>query len=307
MTLLIQSQAPGKVIIAGEHAVVAECPAIATTINRHATTTIKPASNNLITVNLTDFNEIITLHSDELQNIEAKVTKPSDLALFTILKALPLKLEAGLDITIKSNIPIGRGLGSSAAIIISILFAINHYFQLNWSEKEILERAIVAENLQHGKSSGLDLKISLLGGEKFPSMPFQFIDTGKPTSSTGDCVLHTQPQFTQDPSLVKQFEEVVINLKIALQKQDKTTIISCIKQNHALLTQIGVIPKKVQEFINEIEKHGLAGKICGAGSIAGDNAGIVLIAGNNNIDDIINQFGYKKLDLQEQLHGAIIL
>ena len=50
-----------------------------------------------------------------------------------------------------------------------------------------------------------------------------------------------------------------------------------IRENHRLLSDIGVVPKKVKQFIEEVQAVGAAAKICGAGSIRGDRAGAVLV------------------------------
>ena len=52
-----------------------------------------------------------------------------------------------------------------------------------------------------------------------------------------------------------------------------------IQKNHALLCQIGVVPDAIQEMIDAIEKLGAAAKICGAGALSGNAAGLLWIVG----------------------------
>ena len=147
----------------------------------------------------------------------------------------------------------------------------------------------------------------MLGGYSFSTLPLQFIDTGQSQCSTGECVRYTQPQFKTHPKLVEEFSHTTLQLQQALAETDIKKIMPIIQKNHQLLITIGVIPKKVQHFIGEIEKLGMVGKICGAGSIRGDKAGIVLIVGEKDITQLINDYQYETLDLKEEKHGAHLL
>ncbi len=49
-----------------------------------------------------------------------------------------------------------------------------------------------------------------------------------------------------------------------------------VRAHQSLLNQIGVVPAKVQAFIEEIEHSGGAAKICGAGAVGWDAAGMVI-------------------------------
>ena len=165
------------------------------------------------------------------------------------------------------------------------------------SEKEIYELALTTENLQHGDSSGLDLKLSLHGGIhryqnkcltplKIATLPFQTINSGKPQSTTGECVTFVKQQKFSE-SIWYEFEKTTRAFVTALQNNDKAELINAIKKNHRLLCAIGVVPQPIQAMIAKIEKKGGAAKICGAGSIQGDYAGMILITDNAPWPDAI--------------------
>ncbi|CAN8140512.1 hypothetical protein THIOSC13_10009 [uncultured Thiomicrorhabdus sp.] len=62
-----------------------------------------------------------------------------------------------------------------------------------------------------------------------------------------------------------------------------------------LLDQIGVVPKNVQQFIkqlNQLELNACA-KVCGAGAVAGDSAGVVIYFGTKAPNDLCDRMGYK--------------
>jgi galactokinase len=60
----------------------------------------------------------------------------------------------GMNITIKSNIPIGSGLASSAALEVAFTELLNHAFNLNLSRKDIAEVSFAAENMEVGVPCG---------------------------------------------------------------------------------------------------------------------------------------------------------
>ena len=68
-------------------------------------------------------------------------------------------------------------------------------------------------------------------------------------------------------------------MRAALAGSSEQELIAAVRENHRLLVGIGVVPESVQHLVSEIEAQGGAAKICGAGSIRGDSAGIVWVVG----------------------------
>jgi hypothetical protein len=66
----------------------------------------------------------------------------------------------------------------------------------------------------------------------------------------------------------------------ALLKEDAVLLWNSVRENHRLLCEIGVVPTRVKKMIEAIEALGGAAKICGAGSVTGENAGVVWVVGN---------------------------
>jgi len=74
------------------------------------------------------------------------------------------KLE-GLDAIVKSQIPVGSGLASSAALEIAFLKLLNHLFNLGYTNKDLAEIAYLAETREVGVPCGrLDQYGSVFGG-----------------------------------------------------------------------------------------------------------------------------------------------
>lgn len=306
---MIKTISPGKLILSGEHSVVYGAPACALAVNKTIQGNYQQRKDNMVTLHNTDLNieaslelsEIFALHEgllkrykDFTQNkisINQVLTSPIELCWFAIAQGLGgWSPSPGFDITLKTDIPIGCGMGSSAALIINLILGVHNLFDLSLSQEKIYELALQAENLQHGRSSGLDIKLSLMGGIhifqnhqltplSINTLPFQYFNSGNPQSTTGECVAFVKQQKFPE-TLWQAFEKTTLNFIDALKENNQQDMIEIIKKNHRLLCEIGVVPNHIQTIIADIEAKGGAAKICGAGSVRGDNAGMILVTNN---------------------------
>jgi homoserine kinase len=83
-------------------------------------------------------------------------------AVQAFLKALDSK--QGVEITLYKNLPLGSGMGSSAASSVAALVAINHLMGEPFSKKELLPFAMEAERVACGSAHADNVAPSLLGG-----------------------------------------------------------------------------------------------------------------------------------------------
>ncbi|MBP7275682.1 MAG: hypothetical protein KBA51_05725, partial [Kiritimatiellae bacterium] len=235
--------APGKLILSGEHAAVYGRPAIAMAIDRSATAILRPEigpAEGEVSFDLADFQqqERFTIRAlrdfrDRVQrnyrsfldgemSIREVMRKPVDLfeyAFIMLLDGLHLKFQDHLDIRLHSNIPIGCGLGSSAASILSLLRATGHYFRVEFRPDWYYTYSLEAERMQHGFPSGVDSYISIHGGAArfqdgraeripLPRLPMALVNTGAPATTTGECVAGVRANFGADEQLWNEFEAV---------------------------------------------------------------------------------------------------
>ena len=336
--------APGKLILSGEHAVVYGRPALAMAIDRSAQVVVTPGEaaagveDGEVSFNLQNLSQserftvralrelrhrVLRSYRQFLQGeigIREVLRKPVDLFEFSfimLLDGLHLKLNRALDIRLQSNIPIGCGLGSSAASILSVLRGVGHYFRVEFRPDWYYEYSLEAEKMQHGFPSGVDSYISVHGGcAKFqngqavriplPRTPIALVNTGTPSCTTGECVAAVRQQFGSS-GIWDEFEAVTLALEQALQRNDTERIHALIRENHRLLDAIGVVPPKVREFIAEVEKTGGAAKICGAGAVSGENAGAVMICGPRPSRELLDAFGYPLVPIRGEPLGVRIV
>ena len=316
--------APGKLILSGEHSVVYGRPAIAMAIDRSAQAVVAAHPGGLVSFDLANYNYLGSFTFRALEDLKKRVSdnyhqfldgklsirdvlhKPVDLfqyAFVMLLDGLHVSLEQGMSVTLNSNIPIGCGMGSSAATVLSEVRALGHYFRVDFMPEWHYRYSLEAEKLQHGTPSGVDSYMSLYGGcARFqegqatqlplPRWPMFLVQTGVPSTTTGECVAAVKKRFASS-MIWDDFGGVTAELEAALARTDYEGIQRVIRANHGLLVRIGVVSARVQAFIAEIERWGAAAKVCGAGAVDGDSSGIVLVVSREPPVDICRQYGYE--------------
>jgi mevalonate kinase len=332
--------APGKLILSGEHAIVHGQPALAMAVNRYVTAMATPQLAPHVSFDLSDLSHqskltLHTLHSlkhrikrkyQQFVNGDFKIRdvlqKPFELAhvVFSIFfEVLNIKLTQGIKIHLQSTIPIGCGMGSSAATILSIVHAIANHLQVDLPPETFLRLGLEAENMQHGYSSGLDLKVSLYGGclylndgqiEKraLPQVPLYLVNTGSPLTTTGQCV-EAAARIFKTGSIGNDFGDVTRAMDVALQAHDLAATQIAVNANHQLLNQIGVVPARVNRFMQEVQAQQGAAKICGAGAIAGDAAGIALVVMEDvsALQRLCERYNYSLLAVSGEARGVHVV
>lgn len=333
--------APGKLILSGEHAVVYGQPALAMAVNRYVIATVTRERLPQILLDLSDLAHHSRLSVHALRHLKNKIKnkyhrfisgdfsirevlqKPFELAQFALgvfTESLNLSLPHGVKIHVTSDIPLGCGMGSSAATILSVMVATSTYLHIPLSQDALFKLALETENMQHGHSSGLDLRVALQGGclymqgqmieqRPVPSLRNMYlVNTGTPLTTTGQCVEKVATHF-QGNQLGEEFAAVTRMMDAALKQQSDQQVLAAIRENHRLLIKIGVVPEKVQRFITEIETLGGSAKICGAGATMGDQAGVVWVAIEDpmvaqQLVSLSARFGYSLMPIAGETRGV---
>lgn len=331
--------APSKLILSGEHSVLYNCPALSMAIDlqTHCTLTQTPSANAQFNLRLSDFKLEKTLSLSEwkaqAQQIEQRflefknghlsidkvLSSPFDLLLICLWvfnQHHPI-LPANWQVTIQSKVPIGRGLGSSAAVIVSVLASLLKAHKLPQDSEALLNLAKQAESYQHGRSSGLDPASLIYGGllkyqigqpiQHLPttSLNAWLIDTGAPQSHTGECVQAVKTLHQHNLLLWQSFKEISLEIEQAWLQQNIAQLKQAIQYNQRLLCEIGVIPKNIQQFILQLDSTlNAASKVCGAGSVQGDNAGIVLCISDQAPTELCQKHGYSFWPLELHNQGV---
>lgn len=142
-------RAHSKLILIGEHSVVYGQPAIAFPFKQiEVKVTVKNIDGNIIQMES-------PFYEGPLDQIPEKMEGIGDCVIQT-LKVLE-KRSSGLHIQITSSIPIGRGLGSSAAIAIALVRGLFAFFTQKLSDSQLMTLVERAEKFAHGTPSGIDM------------------------------------------------------------------------------------------------------------------------------------------------------
>ncbi|PXW90910.1 mevalonate kinase [Streptohalobacillus salinus] len=136
-----------KLILIGEHAVVYDQPAIAIPFDAvSAEVTIYPKAGPVELIS--DF------YQGRMTDLPTKMQGLKEIVSATCEKLHQQVKDFSIELT--STIPIGRGLGSSAAIATSIIRGLFNYFERDLSLKTLRDLVDVSETYAHGTPSGID-------------------------------------------------------------------------------------------------------------------------------------------------------
>ncbi len=316
------ARAPGKLILSGEHSVVYGAPALVVAIQRHIELSFTPLhkTGGLQTVFeslaprsfypfdvLRDFKDSLDRRFDEFMRGELPVQKilsrPDDLAVYTLTSLLPmipapgasssLPLPVPGQLSSQSTMPLGAGMGSSAAVVAATIVLYEHLLGLPQSAEERFQKVRFCERLQHGKGSSIDACAVVFGGMNHVqdgqyraiSLPsdhslarsdgWYWVLHGTPVSKTGECVAQVRAQHGADHALWQDFARCTEAFEEVLTADSDPRAV--IRENQRLLEHIGVVPAPAARFATAVSAAGGAAKISGAGSVAGENGGAMLV------------------------------
>ena len=248
--------APGKLILSGEHSVVYGHQAIAMAVHRGLSITLKSI----------DAPSRFHLDNPLLWNI--------------FQHFIPAH---GLEIHVESSLPMGRGMGSSAALSIAFLRALaNHNHEIPTFE-DLYQKGMEIEGYFHGNPSGVDHTVSALGktilyqkGTPPKIQPLQIqpislliLDSGS-AGNTGEQVQKVAEHFhlSKIQNALQRMGQCTKDILSSLcgEEQNLEDLGRLFTENHQLLKQIGVSTPKLDHMVNEALDFGALGaKLSGAG------------------------------------------
>ncbi len=318
----VTARAPAKLILSGEHAVVHGHPALVAAINRYLTVTITAVDEPQLQTSFsgkTHLRELSSLnslrqqldqrHADFLRGqltIKEILDRSVDVVFYTcalFFHERPGTCYHGFKLAFHSDFPLGSGMGGSAALIAATLSGLKKWTGSAMSQAEHYDWTRHCERLLHGRPSGIDPYSVVHGGltrfvpgqpvalDLRPS-PLDYVFTGRPTATTGECVAHVARHYPAADPIWNKFAATTHAMETALRQADHSAVQRSIQRNHQLLVELGVVPAPVATFIAEIEQSGGAAKVCGAGAVRGETAGVVWVCHAQDIDAISRRHGF---------------
>ncbi|GKQ42678.1 mevalonate kinase [Companilactobacillus sp. RD055328] len=263
-----------KLILIGEHSVVYGYPAI--------------------TIPITSIPVIVKMESIKTEEsiIESRFFTGKIIDIPEHLKGIE-KLITNLDkklntknikysIRIKSDVPIERGLGSSAAASAAIIRCFYQFFQKRLTKTLLIEEINVSESIIHGQASGVDAvsvtanaPLCFKKGESPVNIDMNITgylviaDSGI-RGKTGEAVADVKQSLKDNPEQYSQYlknlGELTTEANTALAVNDLTTLGKIFNNAQLNLSKLGVSSNEIDKLIEIANNNGSLGtKLTGGG------------------------------------------
>jgi len=275
----VRSSAPGKIILWGEHFVVYGRSAVVTTIQGRATAECWRRSKGTVVRSGPHWYFSDDARSEASGPAAAKMLGPLSLAVKSVVSDSGMKVP--VEVRVRSDIPRGSGLGSSAAVSVATVHAVSTLLGLDDVEK-MRRLAMEAEKLIHGRPSGIDTYASSLGGTiryrgqadwapvrvDWP-LRILVVDTGR-KRRTGEMVERVRSFAEAFPDvfegLCSTYDALAEESLRGLVDRELDTLGRCMQVNQLLLEILGVSTPQITKAVDSALRAGALGsKLTGAG------------------------------------------
>lgn len=291
-----------KMILCGEHAVVYGEPAISVPFTQAVVTTNVEASIKT-KFSSAFFSGDLEDMPDFLLGIKALVVD--------VLKEIGQGENVSIHVT--SGVPIGRGLGSSAAVATSIARGLYKYFKRELESKKLLSIVNTAEKIAHGNASGVDAitvvsekpvwyerdrKLEIMHFSK--KITFVVADTGVP-SETRAAVADVQKLYQKNQAEIDQIIRTLGNISREIKtylegNADTIKIGDAMNRAQNYLETLTVSDSSLENLIKVARNNGADGaKLTGGGR----GGCIIAVAKNQEIAEKITKALHKAGAAQE--------
>lgn len=262
-----------KIILIGEHSVVYGQPAIALPLKDIQTKATVQTQSDGQTINSRYFQGKIT----DMPAAMAGVAK-----LITELKHHFSAEDDHWLLTIESDIPAERGMGSSAATAVAIVRAFFDYYRQDLSREELLKWADVEEQITHRSPSGLDAAtvssdspLWFIKGQAGSQFDWQLdatmviADTGI-QGATKEAITAVKERLASEPestnALIEHLGQLASATKTVLANNEVMKLGAILNAAQHDLGQLGVSDQALDHLINAANENGALGaKLTGGG------------------------------------------
>jgi len=327
---MIVVSAPGKIHVSGEHSVVYGQPALLASVEKRVRVFGKIISEDKIFFydknkckkKVWDYSKIETF-TNWAQDKWEKFVETGDITYLASIKKdewslpkisigytyqfLQKKPKKGISLELHSDLPIGAGMGSSAATAVALVGAIFCLEKQPWDLEKINKIAYEIEKKMHGFPSGGDNTVIVYGGilkcqkkknkiniknlvitKDIPELIL--INSGQAQESTAHMVEKVHGNYMREQARFQeiffQMGQVTEDIVTCLQQGALETFGEIITKNQYYLEQLGLVGKKAKNIIKLIEKNGGFAKICGAGGCKKGSG--VILAYHTNLPKLVD-------------------
>ena len=260
------SESPSKAIVTGEHFVV------------HGSWALAAAVNRFVRVEMSD-SQGYEVESDGFQGGKSALKPVSE-----VVESISREYSADprVRISIRSEVPEGSGLGSSASVLVAVASAFAKLRSIPLGKNEIVRHSMIGEKTIHGRPSGIDPAICTYGGvilfrpgstpkavrpARGLSLIVSYSGDSRKTSrqiSRVGLTRDTLPAYFDN--LASAVSDLTLRAADDMRKGEFRDLGRVMTLNQALLSSLGVSTDKLDFMVNELLSIGALGaKLTGAG------------------------------------------
>jgi len=265
MTMAVFS-APGKIYLFGEHAVVYGKTAIACAVDLRTRASVERSEEVVIRSAIGTTGIDHAVHPYVSKCIE-KIRSHAEIG--------------GVEICIESDIPVSAGLGSSAAVTVAVLSALNEEFSAGLGKEQIAALGHEIEREVQGVASPTDTFVSTMGGivvipgkKRLRALGCHIVigntNSGITEKKTAKLVAGVRELRDKSPGEVMPVIDAIGRIAEAgeslVELRDYISIGRLMNVNHGLLDALGVGTARLDALVYAARYAGAFGaKITGAG------------------------------------------
>ncbi len=300
--MIAEASAPGKIILFGEHSVVYKGPAILLAVDRRATVTASKRDDKRVYIDAEDLGFSGYFEDGNYTAVTGKAWRGRNMTALDVAarKVMAhLGVGSGVNLKVRSMIPIAVGLGSSAAVCVATTAAVGELFDGNLTKEKISELSFEGEKVIHGNPSGADNSVATFGGIlRFErGVGLNRLQLNEPLSiiigntrkkrSTRNMVESVKLLKDRNPEIVDPIIYTMASLSQtgldALLRRDVQKLGDLMNLNQGLLSAIGVSTIELDDLIYVARREGALGaKLTGAGG----GGCMIALAENENLSRV---------------------
>lgn len=280
---MTHAEAPAKIILLGEHAVVYGRPAIAVPLPtlraRAEVEEVRGAAPGSVRLEAPDIGFYAWLH-------EAPPRHPLARIVDLTLQALAVVDFPPIRLRVTSAIPPASGLGSSAAVSVAVVRALAAHFRRPLTAEEQSRLAFEVEKIHHGTPSGVDNTVVAFEQPVYfrrgqPPEPFRLggrlhlvvADTGV-RASTAEAVGRVRQAWREDPerfeALFDAIGQAVESARGLLERGLVQDLGPLMDHNQELLEALGVSSPEIERLVLAAREAGALGAKLSGGGLGGN-------------------------------------
>jgi mevalonate kinase len=261
---MIKTSAPGKLLLLGDYAVVYNNPCLVTAVNKRLYVEAEIIEN--------EEDEIITPQVKESRFVLETIAHFKE--SFSIRDSVRIKTQGDFSHQV--------GLGSSSAVTVATLEALNQLFKKNLTKKQVFDMCYSVTLLIQGVGSGFDIAAAVYGGTQYYVTGGKVIkpvnlntlplvvgysgikaDTPFYIRKVAEAFKYKKEELTH---IFSSISALVEEARSGLENSDFEKTGKCMTENHILLQKLGVSIPKLDEMVKAANQAGAWGaKLSGAG------------------------------------------